>query len=148
MEKLGECCLLKFLLTPAFLLKVVVICYVDDLFYWAMHKIDVFDLVIQLQGEEVDLKQEDDAKDLIKHVLEILGLDIGTANVKYSPAKGKPLVKHMNVKPASGDFNSSNVVICSCILLDTLILITYSVNCTTGTRYIFFPNLLNEHALK
>ncbi len=41
--------------------KVVVICYVDDLFYWAMHNMDNFDLVIQLQGEEGDLKQEDDA---------------------------------------------------------------------------------------
>ncbi len=94
------------------------------------------------------LVSQHDIQRLDQAFLEILGLNFGTANVKYSPAKGKPLVKHMNVKPASGDFNCSNVVICSCILLDTLILITYAVNCTTGTRYIFFPKLLNEHALK
>ncbi len=78
-------------------------------------------LAIQLHGEGVDLEQEHDAtrffglyikwnaqtgflnmmqKDLIKPVLETLGLNIGTATGKFTPVKGKPLVKHAHGEPA------------------------------------------------
>ncbi len=33
-------------------------------------------------------------KGLIKRVLETLGLDVGTAYGKFTPAKGKPLANH------------------------------------------------------
>ncbi len=49
-------------------------------------------------------------KGLIKQVLETLGLDIGTSNGKFTPAKRKPLAKHVCREPTSGDFNYSSVV--------------------------------------
>ncbi len=89
------------------------------------------ELTVQLHAEGVDLEQEDDTggflgvhikrdpntgflnitpKGLIKQLLETLGLDVGTANGKLTPAKGKPLANHAQGEPASGDFNYSRVV--------------------------------------
>ncbi len=49
-------------------------------------------------------------KDLIKQVLENIGLDVGAANGKFTSPKGKPLAKNVQGEPASGDFNYSSVV--------------------------------------
>ncbi|KAL7461061.1 LOW QUALITY PROTEIN: hypothetical protein ACHAXS_001497, partial [Conticribra weissflogii] len=80
----------------------------------------------------VDLEEEDDAaakflgvhnkcnpnfgfmnmmqKGTIKQVLETLGLNIGNANGNFTPAKRKPLAKHMHGEPVSGDFNYSSLI--------------------------------------
>ncbi len=125
-------------------------------------------LAIQLCTEGVDLEQDDDAARvlgvhikrnpetrflkmtpicLIKWVLETLGLNVGTANGKITPAKGKPLIKHVHREPAFGDFNYSSVV---WLLLNvaehTCPNITYTVNCVA--RYTLFPKLVHKHALK
>ncbi len=105
-------------------------------------------MAIQL-CEGVDSKQEDGAarflgvhiehdpstgflkmkqKGLIKRVLQILGLDVGTANGMLTPAKVKPLAKHVHGEPASS--NSTTVVWleCFCILLVTLPLIILTLS--------------------
>ncbi len=84
---------------------------------------------------------------LIKRVLETLGLDVGTLNGKFTPAKGKPLVKHVHGEPASGNFNYSSVIGMLLYLADhSGPDITYAVNC--ATRYMFCPKLVHKHALK
>ncbi len=86
-------------------------------------------------------------KGLIKRVLETLGLDVGTPNGKFTPAKGKPLVKHVQQEPASGDFNYNSVVGMLWYLAGhTRPHITYVVNCPA--RYMFCPRLVHKHALK
>ncbi len=90
---------LMLFLTPVSLLdKVINICHVDDLIFWARNKKDIVDLVIQLHAEGVELEQEDDVagflgvhiqhnlstgflnmtkKYQINQVLETLGLNVG-----------------------------------------------------------------------
>ncbi len=96
--------------------------WLSDLLGWISHP--VF-------SEGVDLEQEDDAvrflgihikrnpktrflnmaqKGLIKWVLETISLDVGNANEKFTPAKGKPHSKHAHGEPVSGKFNYSSVV--------------------------------------
>ncbi len=79
--------------------------------------------------------------------METLGLNVGNANEKFIPAKGKPLSKHVHGEPASGDFNYKSVVGMLLNLAghthpDT----TYTVNCTA--RSIFCPKLVQEQALQ
>ena len=47
---------------------------------------------------------------LIDHVIEALGLDVGTMNGKITPAEAKPLVKDTDGEVAHGDFSYSSVV--------------------------------------
>ncbi len=131
--KLGKCCLpqasFEFCL---FIGKKVIAKYsVNDLIFWSRNEKDVIDLAVQLHAEGVELKQQNDTviylgahiechpntkflnmsqKGLIKQVLETLGLDVGTLNGKFTPAKGKPLAKHVHGEPTSGDFNYRSVV--------------------------------------
>ncbi len=51
-------------------------------------------------------------KGLIKKVLGTLGLNVGTANGKFTPDKGKPLAKHVHGEPASGTFNYNAFASC------------------------------------
>ncbi len=67
---------------------------------------------------------------LIKRVLETLGLNVGTANGKFNHAEGKPLAKHVHGEPAIGDFNYSSVVgMLLCLAGQTRPDITFAVNC-------------------
>ncbi len=66
---------------------------------------------------------------LIKQVLETLGLDDKTANGKFTPAKGKPLVKHVLGEPAFGYYNYSSVAGMLLYAGHTFPNITYTVNC-------------------
>ncbi len=79
-------------------------------------------------------------------MLETLGLDVGITNVKYTPAKVKPLAKHV-WKPTSGDFNYSSVI----GLLLYLASHTYPdilYNIKSAIRCMFWPKLVHKHALK
>ncbi len=109
-----------------------------------------------MHAKGLDLEQKDDAaeflsvhfehnpntgflnmtqKGVIKQMFETLGLDVGTANGKFTPAKGKPLAKHVHGEPASGDFNYSSVVGMLLYLAGhTCPDITYAVDCA---RYMF-----------
>ncbi|KAL7460116.1 hypothetical protein ACHAXS_000583, partial [Conticribra weissflogii] len=146
--------------------KVISICCVDDLIIWARNEKDIVELAIQLCTEGVDLEQEDDAarflgvhiqhnpntrflnisqKGLIKQVLETLGLDVGTANGKFTAVKAKPLAKHMHGESASDDFSYSSVIRMLLYLAGhTCPDITY-VNC--AERYMFCPKLVHKQAL-
>ena len=42
--------------------KVIAICYVDDLLFWARDENDIHDLAMKLREQGVDMEQEDDAK--------------------------------------------------------------------------------------
>ncbi len=96
--------------------KVITICYVDDLIFWARNENNIVELAIQLHAERVDLEREDDVagflgvptehnpetgylnmaqNNLIKQLLKTLGLKVGTANGKFAPVERKPLAKHM-----------------------------------------------------
>ncbi len=86
-------------------------------------------------------------KGLVNSVFEILGLDVGTANGKFTPVKGKPLDKHAHGEPASGNFNYSSLVGMLLYLADhTCPNITYASNC--AIRYMFCPKLMHKQALK
>ncbi len=167
-KKLGNCGLPQAPFDPCLFIceKVIAICYVDDLIFWAKQK-DIVELAVQLHAEKVDLEQEDDAagflgvhiepdlntgilsmtqKSLIKQVLETLGLSVGTANGEFTPAKGEPLAKHVHREPASGDFNYSSVVAMLLYLAGHMHPdITYAVNC--AARYMFCPKFMIEQAL-
>ncbi len=58
---------LKLFLTLASILlkKVIAICYIDDLIFWAINEKDIFDLAVKLHAERVDLEQEDDAAEFL-----------------------------------------------------------------------------------
>ncbi len=125
-------------------------------------------MIYLLYAEEVDLDLENDTagflenlneqdhktrflnmmhKGCIKQVLGTLGLDVGTANGKLAPVKGKPLTKHEHGEPDSGDFNYSSVVGMLLYLAGhTHPDITYAVN--FAERYMFCPKLVHKQALK
>ncbi len=50
----------KLLMTPAVLLvkKVIAICYVDDLIFWARNEKDIFELAIKLHSKGADQEQK------------------------------------------------------------------------------------------
>ncbi len=127
-EKLGKCGLPQATFDLCLFIgkKVVAILYINDQIFLARNEMDIGDLTIQLYTEGVDIEQEDDdtgflavhiehkhktgflhmtQRGLIKQVLETLGLDVGTANGKFTPSRGNPLVKHAHGDPASGNFN-------------------------------------------
>ncbi len=84
-------------------------------------------------------------KGQIKYVIETLGLDIETANGKFTNAKGKPLAKNVHGEPVSGDFNYISMVGMLLYLAGyTHPDITYAVNCPT--RYMFCPKFVHKHA--
>ncbi len=86
-------------------------------------------------------------KEHIKQELENFGLNVGTANGKFTPAKEKPLSKHVHVEPACGNFNYSNMVGMLLYLAGhSCTDITCAVNC--AERYIFCKKLVHQHALK
>eukprot|EP00804_Cyclotella_cryptica_P004230 CCRYP_014577-RA/>CCRYP_014577-RA protein AED:0.25 eAED:0.60 QI:0/-1/0/1/-1/0/1/0/258 len=111
--------------------KVMCICYVDDLIFWALDESDINELVDQLISAGVALEQESDAAGflgvrmeidlatglmelkqtgLIDIVIETIGLDIGTTLGKLTPAEAKPLVTDVAGDAALGDFSYSSVV--------------------------------------
>ena len=111
--------------------KVICVCFVDDLLFWARDAEDIHKLAIRLREQGVDLEQEDDAAGflgvrlarnnetnllemkqtgLIERIIEALGLDVGTVNGKATPAEGRPLVKDENGLDAKREFNYASVV--------------------------------------
>ncbi len=148
--------------------KVMCICYVDDLIFWALDESDINKLADQLISTGVALEQESDAAGflgvrmeidqatglmelkqtgLIDRVIETLGLDIGTTSGKFTPAEAKPLVKDVAGDPALGDFSYSSVVGMLLYLAGhTRPDIAYAVNCCA--RYMFCPRRSHELALK
>ncbi len=116
--------------------KVICICYVDDLLFWAWDEKDIHKLAMALHEQGVDLEQEDDAagflgvcleKDaetgllemkqtgLINWVMYMLGLDVRTANGKATPAEHKPIVKDKYRTPAHWEFSYPSIVGMCCI---------------------------------
>ena len=110
--------------------KVMCICYVDDLIFWAQKQSDINKISNKLINVVVELEEEDHAADflgifmehdeesgllelkqtgLIDWETEALGLDIETAK-KWMPSEVVPLVKDMDCKSYLGDFRYSNVV--------------------------------------
>ena len=92
--------------------KVICICYVDDLLFWARDEKDINTLAMKLREVGVDLEQEDDAAGflgvhlerdpdtgllemkqtgLIDRFFEALGLNVGLVNGKATPAEHAPL---------------------------------------------------------
>ena len=88
--------------------KVMCICYVDDLIFWARDTADIDDVANMLINIGVDLEEEDDAAGflgirmehdgvtgrlelrqigLIDRILEALELDDGTAKGKWTPTE-------------------------------------------------------------
>ena len=137
--------------------KVICVCYVDDLIFWARDEVDIDKIATQLREVGVDLEQETDAtgflgikmerdpvtgllemkqEGLICRILEAMGLDSGTVNPKATPAEGTPLVKDAEGEPAMGAFNYSSVVGMRLYLSGhTRPDIAYAVNC--AARFMF-----------
>ena len=68
-------------------------------------------------------------------------------NGKFTPAEGKPLAKHVDGEPASGDFNYSSVVGMLLYLAGhTCPDITYAISC--AARYMICPKLVHKQVLK
>ena len=169
-KKMEACSMPQSKLDPCLFigLKVICICYVDDLIFWARNESDIHTLASQLRNLGVDLEQEDDAAGflgvrmvrehktgllemkqtgLIDRIIEALGLDIGTVNGKATPSEGRPLVKDHNGEPATGNFNYSSVVGMLLYLSGhTRPDIAYAVNC--AARYMFCPKKSHEEGLK
>ncbi len=104
--------------------KVICICYVDDMLFWAKDEKDIHEVAMSLHEQGVGLEQEDDVsgflgvnleKDtetgliemkqtgLIDRVIKTLGLDVETVNSKAMPAKHKPLVEDEEGPPTRGE---------------------------------------------
>jgi hypothetical protein len=81
------------------------------------------------------------------HIIEALGLDVGTVTPKWTPAEAAPLVNDLEGAPATGVFSYSSVVGMLLYLSDhTCPDIAYAVDCTA--RYMFCPWKSHEEALK
>jgi len=148
--------------------KVICICYVDDLLFWARDESDISKVAIQLRDVGVDLEQEDDAAGflgvdmvrdpktgliemkqtgLIKRIIDALGLDDGSVARKLTPSSGDPLIRDEDGDPFEGDFNYASVVGMLLYLSGhTRPDITYAVNCCA--RYMFNPKKRHEIAIK
>ena len=148
--------------------KVICMCYVDDLIFWARDEVEIDKIATQLREVGVDLEQETDAagflgikmerdpvtgllemkqEGLIARILEAMGLDSGTVNPKATPAEGAPLVKDADGEPATGAFNYSSVVGMLLYLSGhTRPDIAYAVNC--AARFMFCAKRIHEEALK
>jgi len=169
-QKLNECGVPQTNLDPCLFIsdRVICICYVDDLIFWAKDENDIHDLAIKLREKGVDLEQEEDAAGflgvnlerdedtgllemkqvgLTDRVIEALGLDEGTVNGKFTPSESTPLAKDEDGIPASGTFSYSSVVGMLLYLSGhTRPDIAYAVNCCA--RYMFCPKHSHEQALK
>ncbi len=78
-KKLGNCGLPQAPFDPCLFIceKIIAICYVDDLIFWARNEKDIVNLAFQLHPEGVDLEQEDVLPDFLEFTLsELLRLDI------------------------------------------------------------------------
>ncbi len=51
---------------PLYWEKVIAICYVDDLIFWARNEKDIVELAFQLHAQGVNLEQEDDAAEFLE----------------------------------------------------------------------------------
>ncbi len=79
--------------------------------------------------------------------METFDFDVGTANGKFTPVKGKPLAKNVHEETTSGDFNYSSVVGMLLNFADQKHPdSTYAVDCTA--KHMFCPKLVHKHALK
>eukprot|EP00804_Cyclotella_cryptica_P020131 CCRYP_014912-RA/>CCRYP_014912-RA protein AED:0.34 eAED:-0.30 QI:0/-1/0/1/-1/0/1/0/430 len=169
-KKLNLCGMKQSTLDPSLFIgeKVICICYVDDLIFWAMDEADIDTLANQLIAAGVSLEQESDAAgflgvrmeidqatglmemkqtSLIDRVIKTLGLDLGTTSGKFNPAEAKPLVKDADGEPVLGEFSYSSVVGMLLYLAGhTRPDIAYAVNCCA--RYMFCPKRSHELALK
>ena len=110
--------------------RVIAICYVDDILFWATDEAYINELGSKLRKQGLLLQQEDDAAGflgvtmsktkngsmelkqtgLIERILEALGLNTKHATTKWTPAEATPLTKDEDGEPAQGDFNYSSVV--------------------------------------
>ncbi len=146
------------------------ICCVDDLTFCATNEMDIVALAVQLQTEGVDWEQEDDAarilgvhiehdpktgylniiqKDLLKWVLETLSLSVETTSGKFTPVKGKNLIKHAHGEHAFWNFNYSSVVGMLFYLAGQECPdITYLSTVLQDMYSVFFLRLVHRHALK
>lgn len=169
-ERMERCGMKQSKLDPCLFVgeKVIAVCYVDDLIFWARDEADIHNIAMQLREHEVDLEQETDAagflgirmerdpttgllemkqEGLINRVIEAMGLDVGMINPKWTPAEGAPLVKDSEGAPASGTFSYSSVVGMLLYLSGhSRPDIAYAVNC--AARYMFNPRKSHEEALK
>ena len=147
--------------------KVLAICYVDDIIFWAKDEDAIYELGIQLRSKELLLEEEDDAAGflgvrldkledgkinmtqtgLTDRIIETLGLDTKMSKNKYTPAEAKPLPRDDNGEPPSNDFSYASVVGMLLYLSGhTRPDIAYAVNCCA--RYMFCPRKSHEIALK
>ena len=148
--------------------KVIAVCFVDDILFWSRDEQDITDVALKLRELGVDLEQEEDAAGflgvtldrdedtgeiemkqvgLIDRIIEALGLDDGSVNVKYTPAESTPLIKKFDGEEAHGQFSYSSVVGMMLYLAGhSRPDITYAVNCCA--RYMFNPRHSHELALK
>ncbi len=84
---------------------------------------------------------------LIDRVLNTMGLAVGTAKSKWTPAEANPLVKDEEGLPMSGDFSYSSVIGMLLYLAGhSRPDIAYAVNCCAC--YMFCPKRSHEAALK
>ncbi len=110
--------------------KVLCICYVDDILFWAKDEADIIELGIKLRAQGLLLEQEDDAAGflgvcqskndsgliemnqtgLIDRVIETFGLDQKMSTVKATPSESTPLVRDEEGEPPHGDFSYSSVI--------------------------------------
>jgi hypothetical protein len=103
--------------------KVICVVYVNGIIFWIKDTADINSSAMQLHELGVNLEQEDNAAgflgvmlewdpetELIKQVIEALGLDNGLVKGKYTPSESKLLVKNLNGEAASGAFSYSSVV--------------------------------------
>ncbi len=82
-----------------------------------------------------------------RYLLMCNSLNVGTANGKFTPSKGKPLAKHVHGEPTSGNFNHSSMFGMFLWLAGhTYPDITNIVNCAVW--YMLSPEILHRHALK
>ncbi|KAL7460566.1 hypothetical protein ACHAXS_001012 [Conticribra weissflogii] len=65
---LGNCCLPQAPFDTCLVIgeKVITICYVDDLIFWARNKKDIVELVIHLCAEGVDLEQDNEHAEFLE----------------------------------------------------------------------------------
>eukprot|EP00804_Cyclotella_cryptica_P023030 CCRYP_000303-RA/>CCRYP_000303-RA protein AED:0.39 eAED:-0.26 QI:0/-1/0/1/-1/0/1/0/408 len=169
-EKMNLCGVEQSTLDPCLLIgkKVVCICYVDNLIFWAMDEADIDTLLNQLIAAGVSLEQESDASGflgvrmetdqatgmmemkqtgLTDQVIETLGLDLRPTSGKFTPAEAKPFFKDADGEPALGEFSYSSVVgMLLYLAWHTRPEIAYAVNCCA--RYMFCPKRPHDLALK
>jgi hypothetical protein len=169
-EKMEQCNMPQSEFDPCLFVgeKVICICYVDDIIFWAKDEADIHNLAMQLRDVGVDLEQEDDAagflgvrmerdpttgllemkqEGLINRVIEAMGLDVGIISPKWTPAEGSPLVKDAEGEPSDPSFSYSSVVGMLLYLSGhSRPDIAYAVNC--AARYMFNPKKSHQEALK